>query len=303
MKLTKLLPQNYPNYKAFFNGQRYELSVYSLASILAWRNQVYQPYGIVLEDTLVVGVNYTNPDKPHHLLLPISPNREYAPAELHGLARKLGYDLFQFVPGDYIQRYDTQEITDLFDIRPQVEYDDYVYRTEDLAGLKGNRFSKKRNLIHQFKSEYVKPGRVQVEKMTGKDATECLDFLEDWCLARDCDQNPEEDLACEKQAAVHAIENFETLEMSGLLVRIDGQVSAFGIAAPVTIDMGALHFEKAYGDIKGLYQYLDQQCAQHLFGKRQFINKESDMGVAGIAQAKKSYHPARMINSYQLILR
>ncbi len=159
MKLTKLFPQDYPKYKAFFKSQRYELSVYSLASILAWRNQVYQPYGIVLDDTLVVGVNYTNPDKPHHLLLPISPHREYPPGELHGLARELGYDLFQFVPDDYIQRYDAQEIADLFDIRPQAEYDDYVYRAKDLAGLKGNKFSKKRNLIHQFKSEYVDPGQ------------------------------------------------------------------------------------------------------------------------------------------------
>jgi len=303
MKLTKLFPQDYQTYKAFFTAQRYELSVYSLASILAWRNQVYQPYGMVLDDTLIVGVNYTDRDKPHHLLLPISPNREYAPAELHALARELGYALFQFVPGDYIQRHGSQEISDLFDIRPQTEYDDYVYRSEDLAGLKGNKFSKKRNLIHQFKSEYVKPGRVQAQKITGKVTHECLDFLEDWCLLRNCDQNPEEDLACEKQAAVNAIESFDTMEMSGLLVRVDGRVSAFGIGAPFTIDMGALHFEKAYGDIKGLYQYLDQQCAQQLFGNRQFINKESDMGVPGIAQAKKSYHPARMINSYQLIVR
>ncbi len=147
------------------------------------------------------------------------------------------------------------------------------------------------------------PVSVQVEKITGKVTPECLDFLEDWCLVRDCDQNPEEDLACEKQATVNAIENFETMEMRGLLVRIDGRVSAFGIAAPLTTEMGALHFEKAYSDIKGLYQYLDQQCAQHLFRNRKYINKESDMGMPGIAQAKKSYHPERMINSHQLIVR
>jgi len=303
MKLTNLIPQDYPKYKAFFNEQRYELCVYSLASILSWRNQVYQPFGMVLDDTLIVGVNYTDRDKPHHLLLPISPNREYAPMELHRLALKLGYDRIQFVPGDYIVRYDAQGIDDLFDMRPQAEYNDYVYRTKDLAGLKGNKFSKKRNLIHQFISDYIEPGRVQVEKISGAVTSECLAFLEDWCLARDCDQNPEEDLACEKQAAVNALENFEIMEMHGLLIRIDGQVSAFGIAAPVTAEMGALHFEKAYGDIKGLYQYLDQQCAKHLFGNRRFINKESDMGLPGIAQAKKSYHPARMINAHQLIVR
>jgi hypothetical protein len=32
------------------------------------------------------------------------------------------------------------------------------------------------------------------------------------------------------------------------------------------------------------------------------INKESDMGIPGLAHVKKSYHPAMMIPSYKLIL-
>jgi hypothetical protein len=303
MKLKKLVPQDYLKYKKFFSQQRYELCCYSLASILAWSNQAYQPYGQVLDDCLIVGVEFKDPAKPNHLILPISPDREYSPEELHHLAIQTGYDAFQFVPDDYLKRYDSKSIAALFRVQPHPEYHDYVYRTGDLARLKGNKYSKKRNLINQFKSEYIASGRVQVEKIHAEVTSECLDFLEEWCLARDCDRHPEEDLACEKIAAINVLENFETMELKGLLIRVDGHVSAFGIAALLTAHMGVLHFEKAYTDIKGLYQYLDQQCARRLVGNRQFINKESDMGLAGLAQAKKSYYPTRMVKSYQLTVR
>lgn len=303
MKMEKLLPQDYARYKPFFAGQRYEISTYSLASILVWSNQVFKPYGMILDTTFIVGVDFRKSCQPHHLILPISPDREYTPEALHDLALKLDYAQIQFVPEDYLHQYDKWKMADLFHVRPQAEYHDYIYSAKDLAGLKGNRFSKKRNLIHQFKRKYVTSGRVTVEPITQAVTSECLDFLEEWCLARDCDRNPEEDLACEKQAAVNALENFETLELEGVLVRIDDQVSAFGIGASLTARMGVLHFEKAYDDIKGLYQFLDQQCAQRLFRGKRFINKESDMGIAGITQAKKSYHPVRMVKSYQLTVR
>ena len=71
----------------------------------------------------------------------------------------------------------------------------------------------------------------------------------------------------------------------------------------LTDDMGVLNFEKAFSRMKGLYQYFDNQCARRLFDDYRYINKESDMGEANLAKAKKSYHPATMIRSYELTLR
>ena len=89
----------------------------------------------------------------------------------------------------------------------------------------------------------------------------------------------------------------------GLLLRIDNAVSAFGIAGHLTETTGALHFEKAYAGVKGLYQYFDNLCAKHLFNGYQYINKESDMGIPGIAKAKRSYHPVRIVKSYRLTVK
>jgi len=89
----------------------------------------------------------------------------------------------------------------------------------------------------------------------------------------------------------------------GILIRIGGEVSAFGICSHLTDTMGVLNFEKAYPDIKGLYQFLDNECAKRLFAGYTYINKESDMNIPNLAQSKKSYNPVMMIKSYCLTLR
>jgi hypothetical protein len=71
----------------------------------------------------------------------------------------------------------------------------------------------------------------------------------------------------------------------------------------LTPDMGVLNFEKAYPYIKGLYQFLDNECAKELFHGYVFMNKESDMALATLAQSKKSYHPIEMLKSYSLTIK
>jgi hypothetical protein len=40
-----------------------------------------------------------------------------------------------------------------------------------------------------------------------------------------------------------------------------------------------------------------------LFDGFTFLNKESDMGIPGLAKAKRSYHPVRMVRSFKLVLK
>jgi len=113
----------------------------------------------------------------------------------------------------------------------------------------------------------------------------------------------DEDLACEWNATRNALYNIDTLGFSGIMLSIDGITQAFGIASQLTETMSVLHFQKASAQFKGLYQFFDRECARRLFSELQFINKESDMGVPGMAQTKHSYHPVMMIRSYKLSLR
>jgi hypothetical protein len=303
MKFKKIVPSDFPKLKKFFLRQRYRLSVYSLPAIIAWQNRTFQPYAAVDSRSLIISGEFADRKDDRHLILPISSSKEFTPEKLRDFAVSLGFEKYWFVPEDYIQQYGKSVVEGFFKVREQKDFEDYIYAVDDLAHLKGNKYSKKRNLIHQFKRSYLYRGRVQIEDITPAFVPECIDFLDKWCAERDCDMDKDDILYCEYQAAINMIENIDLFEVRGILLRIDGEVSAFGIASRLTDDMGVLHFEKAFARVKGLYQYFDSECARRLFKGYTYINKESDMNIPGLARAKKSYHPIMTVKSYMLTVR
>ena len=303
MKLSRLLPEDYPILKPYFSKQKYRLCYYSLSSAIAWSNQEYQPYKTVTNDAVVIGCEFTKNKENRHLLLPISPTKEFPPEALKGLASDLGFTNIWFVPKEYIQTYGEERIASLFQITKQKGYSDYIYLTRDLINLKGNKYSKKRNLIHQFERNWLDNSEITVEPMTTASTNDCVDFMDRWCEERDCSLDDDSELACEKEAVVNTITHMELMEVKGLMLRINGQVAAFGMASVLTPEMGVIHFEKALSSIKGLYQYFDNICVKHLLKDFKYANKENDMGIPGLKKSKKSYHPVMIVDSYALKLR
>jgi len=304
MNFKPLAPSDYASLSPFFAGQRYRLCSYALSSILIWSTDVYHPCGVVEGDTLLVSADFAKRTERSHLILPICPGRESNPEELAEISHRTGYRDYWFVPGDYMERHADGTLEEFFFVNRQEGYDDYVYRTEDLATLAGRRYSKKRNLIKQFEKQYPEEtGNVVIETISTEDMPRCLEFLDRWCKERDCDVERDEDLACEWHATRNALQHINTLGFRSLMLLIDGTVQAFGIASQLTETMSALHFQKASQRFKGLYQYFDRECARRLFPELEYINKESDMGVPGLVQMKRSYHPVMMIPSYRLTLR
>lgn len=303
MTFKRITPLDYTSLKRFFVHQTDTLCAYSLPSILVWSNDIYQPYGAILDNALIIYLEFPEDKNKRQLILPISVEKGFSPEALYKLALENEVKRYCFVSKNYMSRFEKDRIETLFEIKEDKKYEDYVYRVEDLATLSGNKYAGKRNLIRQFHHSYVLRQRVKTERTSPSVASECIDFVEKWCEERGCDEKQNEDLLCEKQAMVNALEHLGHLYMPGILIRVDGEVSAVALSSYLTDDMGALHFEKAFTNIKGLYQYLDNICAKELFKAYQYINKESDMGMPGLLKAKKSYHPVMKVKSYDLILR
>ncbi len=293
---------DYAELKRFFQNQPYRHSNYSLFSIIVWGDQAFRTsYALSGESVLFLNQSALIPED-RHLFLPVSPSKKPRPVMLRALAAEAGVGEYRFVPDEYMRNYERGDIEALFTVTEQSEYEDYIYLTEDLARLRGNRFAGKRNQIHQFVREYVETGRAAVEKMTPGHSDDCLRFLDKWCEIRDCDADENYSLACERKAAIMALENIHRLEVEGMVIRVDGVVSAFAIASQLRDDICVLNFEKAFPDIRGLYQFLDRECAKGLLAKYRYINKESDMGISNLAQMKKSYHPVIKEKCYRLQL-
>ncbi len=57
-----------------------------------------------------------------------------------------------------------------------------------------------------------------------------------------------------------------------------------------------VHIEKAYADVDGAYTMINQQFVHHECQAFRYINREDDAGMEGLRKAKRSYHPAFLVN-------
>ena len=309
MELKPVKIEDHTILAPYFASPAYPLSAYLLPSLVAWAECPYfnMRYAVAGDRIWFVADCRDEPEK-SHLLLPVG-GQWTPPEELSRMARHFAVPQVWFVPQSYITRF-TAEISRYFAITEHAEYDDYLYSAVDLAELAGGRFGKKRNLIAQFDKEYSVNGRVAVGPITVGDVEDCLTFLERWLIIRHCrtGNNPslsadDAMLQCEKRALELSLCHTEQLGWSSLLVRIDGVVEGLGLWAPLYPEVAVLSFEKAMSAHKGLYQFLDRECARKISAEGyNLINKESDMGDAGLRQAKRSYLPQHVEKSMRLRL-
>ena len=302
MELEMLRPEHYQRLKPCFAGPGLPLSTYSLASLIMWSQCIFDTLFAVEGDAVFIAE--MRMDDPHlkHLLLPVSPGQSPPPGRLRAQAEAAGFKEYHCVPESYLAEHGRDEMERLFVVTEQKEFEDYVYRAADLAGLTGRDYAKKRNLIRQFEREYVEPGRVEARSLSRDNGEECLACMEGWREAR-LGKDWTDVLECERGAITCGLKNFDALELQGLAVLVDGRVRGFGIGSRLKDDTWVLNFEKAADQVKGLYQYLDRECCRRLFPGVEFVNKESDMGDPGLARAKQSYYPAFRVKSYKLELR
>jgi len=67
---------------------------------------------------------------------------------------------------------------------------------------------------------------------------------------------------------------------------------------PLNETTALVHFEKGLPDCEGIYKSINQETAKLLLDRFPYINRESDMGVSGLREAKMRYHPDHMIEVY-----
>jgi len=109
-----------------------------------------------------------------------------------------------------------------------------------------------------------------------------------------------EHLDVELAAIQTLLEHWDLFPCDGLKLYANGKLCAFSIYSPQTADMALIHSEKCDPVIKGAGQVINQETAKILIKDFKYINREQDMGLAGIKQAKRSYQPVKMLPHYRL---
>jgi hypothetical protein len=283
-----------------FKNNKFSLCVYSPLTILVWRAKFYFPVYKFENETLYIGAYLTKKNAKNHLIIPITDDfNKITPQNLNSFIKGTEFPYFKYVSEEYMDIFGYDEIEKYFRIEEAEGDSDYIYLKENLSELKGRKYSKKRNLVNQFLKIYE--NRFSFEEINNENQNHVLEFIEEWCRKKNCDKDPDSDIACEKRAVKNAVENHKFLGYKTLVIRIDNEIMGCALSSQITHDTGGLHFQKAEFEIKGLYQFFDMECAKRLFSENiKFINKESDMNEEGLRKVKKSYYPEKIIKSFNL---
>jgi hypothetical protein len=165
---------------------------------------------------------------------------------------------------------------------------DYLYNRSDLAVLAGKKYHKKRNLVNAFVNAY--PARHE-RVLTPENIGDAKKVLERWRS----DKGEDGDYV----ASAESLECFERLKMRGMLFYVNGQPAGYCLGESLAHGtMFAVHFEKAIDEYKGIYQYINMAFAASLPDSCITINREQDLGDAGLKQAKETYRPCGFVKKY-----
>ena len=116
--------------------------------------------------------------------------------------------------------------------------------------------------------------------------------------------NVEEHLDYEVKGIHEILKNCSSLSIRMGGIYIDGNLEAFTIGSyNAREDMAIIHIEKANPEIRGLYQFINQQFLIHEFADTSLVNREDDLGLEGLRKAKLSYNPIGYARKYQVIQR
>ena len=84
-------------------------------------------------------------------------------------------------------------------------------------------------------------------------------------------------------------------------IYIDGRLEAYAIVSYNEKEkMAIIHIEKANPEIRGLYQFINQQFLIHEFPEAEIVNREDDMGLPALRQAKLSYEPMEFARKFRI---
>lgn len=181
-----------------------------------------------------------------------------------------------------------------FSITADRDNSDYVYQTRALAELAGRHYAKKRSHVKHCLNNYD----CVFERISVHNIDECRDLLHRWCQSRQCDLDP--GLCGESKALQTTLEHFGNFNLLGGAIRVDGLLQAFTIGERLNRTTAVCHFEKAMPGLDGLNQLINQLFAKECLTEFKFVNREQDLGIPGLRQAKESYIPDHMIEKFKV---
>jgi uncharacterized protein len=259
------------------------ISDYSFANIYLFRD-VHKYEVIIDNEIFIAGITYSG----FKYIMPVFDVRQ---ADIGYITSMMnGFDFLFPVPEEWISMFSEGD----FNVSCDESDTDYVFTLEKISTYRGKKLHGKRNLLRQFMDRY----NHDAVPLTSDRINDAVTVLENW--QRSTGEPPEN---TDYYPCLEALRLLDDLLLCGGIYYVEGKPAGFILGEEIRDDMFAFHFAKADRQVKGIYQFMYNNCARVLPDKYSYINFEQDLGRNDLRLAKSSYVPDMMVKKYRVSIK
>lgn len=164
---------------------------------------------------------------------------------------------------------------------------DYIYTSNKLITLSGSKLRNKRRWLKKFRENYD----YTYEEINSNNLIEAKEFTIN--IIKNSNNDIDEIIAMEEM-----FDNLFELGIKGCIIRIGGEIVGVSTGEELTKDTVIIHCERADTNFEGIYNCINQEFCEKQWSDYKFINREEDLGIEGLRQAKLTYRPDLLLSKY-----
>lgn len=272
-----------------FTKNKFSICDFNFANLYLWSLAEDTEYKIE-DDILLIKSSY-NDKEYYYMPVPKYENEN----SLNIMKEKIKKITEKKIPILYFSEYWYEKLKDEFSFTEIRASSDYIYLYEDLAYLKGRKYSKKRNQINQFLKKY----NYTYEKISKENINAVIEFQKEWAIKMNLDN--EKILKNEAKGILSLLSNYFSLNLKGGLLKVEDKIIAYTIGEETKENTAVIYVEKALTEYTGSYQVINMEFLQKEYSECKYVNREDDFGDEGLRKAKLSYHPLNLLKKYSIM--
>lgn len=277
----------------YLNAYKFNTYEYSFLTLYLWRDYCNVEYAI-LEDALII--KKTEDKKGSYFMQPMGYSDVTLPkivAELQQMKKKDStmISLFRDIEEPFLLRLQTMYESNVIYAEDRKNFD-YIYETQKLIDLTGEKLHNRKNQYKQFIKKY----NYSLKDIQDPSVVEdCLNLAKSWFEGT---KVKHKECVFELAGIRDIFNHLDFLSACGMVVYVDGKIAGFTIGEKVSSQMAIIHVEKGNTNYKGIYAFINKTFAQEYLYDMALINREEDLGLAELRKAKLAYDPLRLEKKY-----
>ena len=177
------------------------------------------------------------------------------------------------------------------------DYEEYLYDPRGLIELAGKKLHAKRNHVHRFCAVYQ--GRYAFRSYEPADKPGIMRLYTKWSDGKEDDGT----LMNEFRLLSLGLKMAEEGRAYADVMEIDGKIAGFALGETLPSGVAVVHVEKGEIEFDGIYSVINQMFSKKHFEEGvRLVNRQEDMGLAGLRRAKRSYQPVKMAKKHVIKL-